>query len=97
MTGYQRDFVLEKNVKMFVPDTLAVMHDSIIQQYVQTGVSRLVGSGRDTLVKTKSGTYSHCYVYLSEITRDKDLYFVIQADPYASYDGRTPSLPVPTT
>jgi two-component system sensor kinase FixL len=44
--GYQEDQVLGKNVSMLMPNPDRDRHDSYLQRYLETGVPRIIGTGR---------------------------------------------------
>jgi two-component system sensor kinase FixL len=44
--GYSEEDVLGKNVSMLMPDPDRERHDSYMQRYLETGVARIIGTGR---------------------------------------------------
>ena len=89
VTGYARNELIDRNVKLIVPDALAAMHHKFIENYISTGNARLVGTGRDVLVKDKHGQHVHCYAFLSEVRRETQLFFVAQLDLYNLVENST--------
>ncbi len=44
--GYREEDVLGRNVSMLMPDPDRERHDSYMQRYLETGVARIIGTGR---------------------------------------------------
>ena len=84
MIGVARSEVDGTPLKSIVPDAMAASHHLYIEKYLATGVARLIGKGRDLLVKARSGALIHCYAFLSEVRKEKSLIFVAQLDPYVA-------------
>ena len=55
LLGWESNELLGKNVKIIVPEPFQHNHDQYIQNYIQTGVAKIIGSGREVEAKTKSG------------------------------------------
>ncbi|MCU0391326.1 MAG: PAS domain S-box protein [Thermoflexibacter sp.] len=53
--GYSRDEVMGKKVEMLMPQLHAVQHDTYMQNYMQTGVAKIIGIGREVEALTKNG------------------------------------------
>lgn len=47
MFGYSADEVIGKNIKMLMPEKYARDHDSYVNNYIQTGIKKVIGSGRE--------------------------------------------------
>ena len=56
MFGYQREEVLGQNVKMIVPMEHRANHDNYVKSNIETGVNKVVGSGRDLEMTRKDGS-----------------------------------------
>jgi two-component system sensor kinase FixL len=56
MFGYSRDELLGKNVRVLMPQPMSDQHDTYLENYLQTGVAKVIGIGRETLALKKDGT-----------------------------------------
>lgn len=56
LLGYSLIEVVGKNVKMLVPNPDRSKHDGYIQNYLKTGISQIVGRGRDVVAAHKDGS-----------------------------------------
>ena len=66
-TGYSRDEVVGKNVNMLMPESLAVTHDSKIEEYMTTKKSNMIGAGsRLVTVRVKNGDLVPCTIVIDE-------------------------------
>ncbi len=54
--GYQRIELIGKNISMFMPQPYRDRHDGYIQDYLNTGVKRIIGIGREVVGQRKDGT-----------------------------------------
>jgi len=54
--GYQRIELIGKNISMFMPHPYRDRHDGYIQNYLNTGVKRIIGIGREVVGQRKDGT-----------------------------------------
>ena len=54
--GYQRIELIGKNISMFMPQPYRDRHDGYIQNYLNTGVKRIIGIGREVVGQRKDGT-----------------------------------------
>ncbi len=51
--GFSKDEVLTQNVKMLMPEPYHAQHDGYISSYTQTGIARIIGSGREVVGQRK--------------------------------------------
>jgi two-component system, LuxR family, sensor kinase FixL len=56
MFGYSRDEMLGQNVKMLMPEPYRRNHDSYLQNYLQTGVKKIIGVGREAVGLRRDGS-----------------------------------------
>ncbi|MCI2283879.1 ATP-binding protein [Colwellia sp. MSW7] len=55
LLGWKSEELLGNNVKMIVPMPFQHNHDQYIENYLQTGVAKIIGTGREVEAMTKSG------------------------------------------
>ncbi|MGV2872271.1 MHYT domain-containing protein [Colwellia sp. E150_009] len=55
LLGWKSEELLGNNVKMIVPAPFQHGHDQYIENYLQTGVAKIIGAGREVEAMTKSG------------------------------------------
>lgn len=54
--GYTRTEMVGQNIKMLMPQPYRDKHDSYVQNYIQTGVKKIIGIGREAVGQRKDGT-----------------------------------------
>lgn len=55
MFGYEADEVIGSNVSMLMPKSVGRVHDSYLNNYVSTGIEKIIGIGRDVTAQRKNG------------------------------------------
>ncbi|MCF2948721.1 PAS domain S-box protein [Paraglaciecola aquimarina] len=55
LLGWEAQDLLGKNVKILVPEALQHNHDQYIENYLQTRVAKIIGSGREVEANAKNG------------------------------------------
>ena len=65
--GYPAAQVVGKNVNMLMPAPYREEHDEYIQRYLATGVSQVIGTGREVLGLRADGTTFPVHLVLSEV------------------------------
>eukprot|EP01012_Entosiphon_sulcatum_P052480 TRINITY_DN7211_c0_g1_i2.p1 TRINITY_DN7211_c0_g1~~TRINITY_DN7211_c0_g1_i2.p1 ORF type:complete len:3252 (+),score=553.21 TRINITY_DN7211_c0_g1_i2:140-9895(+) len=65
--GYTLDEVMGQNVKMLMPDEIAVQHDLYLSNYRLTGVKRILGTTRRVTGKHKDGTQFPVEIQVREV------------------------------
>ena len=67
MFGYKREEVLGNNVKMLVPIAHRSNHDQYVENNINTGVNKVVGSGRELEMSRKDGSKFWGFLALSKV------------------------------
>lgn len=54
--GYTREEMIGRNVKMLMPQPYREQHDNYVQSYLDTGLKKIIGVGREVVGQRKDGT-----------------------------------------
>ena len=65
--GYEVKELLGKNIKQLMPSPHRQMHDDYIENYLQTGIKKIIGKGRQLLGERKDGSQFPMYLSVGEI------------------------------
>jgi len=68
LLGYTSEEIVGKNVNIIVPENIRPFHDEYLRSYLKTGVSRIIGRGRDVIACDKFGALVPIYLEVSERT-----------------------------
>ncbi|EXJ10842.1 PAS domain S-box protein [Nitrincola nitratireducens] len=71
--GYDRNEVLERNVKMLVPIDIQEKHDTYVNANRKTGEDKIVGTTRKVTIYRKDGTVLHGSLALCKIQIGNDI------------------------
>lgn len=67
MFGYSVLEVMGKNVKLLMPENYAKQHDGFLKHYMQTGVRKVIGIGREVIAQRKDESQFPMYLSVSEV------------------------------
>ncbi|MDT8320221.1 MAG: ATP-binding protein [Xanthomonadales bacterium] len=76
MFGYQEDEVLNRNVKLLMPDLQAAGHDGHLKRYRESGQTAVIGRGREELGRRKNGEIFPMHLSVGEIDHHDQWRFV---------------------
>lgn len=54
--GYEKQEMTGKNIRMLMPQPYRDRHDSYVQNYLDTGIRRIIGIGREAVAQRKDGS-----------------------------------------
>ncbi|NLF43460.1 MAG: PAS domain S-box protein, partial [Bacteroidales bacterium] len=74
--GYNRNEVKGKKINLLMSDFHAGNHDTYMENYLNTGIKKVMGKGREVEIKTKSGEITSAYLTLTEAIIDNHHSFV---------------------
>jgi len=74
--GYEEPELVGENVKILTPNRIAIEHDSYIQNYLDSGVKKVIGLGRELEARAKDGTEFDIDLSVSEIIVSGERRFV---------------------
>jgi two-component system sensor kinase FixL len=69
--GYETKELLGKNVKQLMPSPHRGLHDGYIKNYLQTGIKKMIGKGRQLLGQRKDGSQFLMYLSVGEINLER--------------------------
>ena len=72
---YDRNEVLNKNVKMLMPSVHSVHHDNYLSRYLETKIPKVIGNGREVELQTKSGKKVPILLTLSQAVINNEYIF----------------------
>lgn len=73
---YQAEEVIGKNVNMLVPSPHKEQHDQYLNNYLESGIKKIIGSSRELEAKTKSGKSIYIQLGLAEAFHEGDRFFI---------------------
>lgn len=72
---YPKEELIGKNVNLLVPQPHHQEHNKYIQNYLNTGVKKIIGIGRDVNASKKTGALFPIRLSISEFKIDGEIYF----------------------
>lgn len=64
--GYSSGDMVGRNVNMIMTEDIKPYHDNFLRNYLKTGVSRIIGKGRDVIAVKKDGSIIPIHLEVSE-------------------------------
>ncbi|PLW83945.1 hypothetical protein CWI75_00890 [Kineobactrum sediminis] len=74
--GYDKNEVIGRNVKMLMPNPYRDAHDSYLRNYQETGIARIIGTGREVQGQRKDGSVFPMDLGISEIIRKEQPFYI---------------------
>ncbi|MFO0875876.1 MAG: PAS domain S-box protein [Gemmataceae bacterium] len=74
--GYSSREVLGKNISMLMPDPYRGEHDRYLKDYIQSGLRKIIGIGREVMAQRKDGTQFPIELAVSEVNLENRTLFV---------------------
>ncbi|NJD06205.1 MAG: PAS domain S-box protein [Methylococcaceae bacterium] len=76
MFGYRAEEVMGRNVKMLMPSPDHEAHDGYLRNYLETGVRKIIGIGREVNAKRKDGSLVPIYLSIGDARMGERRLFV---------------------
>jgi PAS domain S-box-containing protein len=74
--NYKEAELVGKNVKILMPDEIAVNHDGFLKRYLETGIKTVIGNRRAISAKRRDGTQFPAVISVHEIKNSADHYYI---------------------
>ena len=73
--GYALSELMGQNIKMLMPSPYHEEHDGYLENYHQSGIKKIIGSGREVIGKCKDGSTFPMHLAVSEFEVDGEKYY----------------------
>jgi len=73
--GYQPQELLDRNVKMLMPEPHHSRHDRYLQNYLKSGEAKVIGIGRETMAQRKDGSLFPIELAVTEVKLPRGILF----------------------
>lgn len=74
--GYKAEEAMGKNINIFMPEPYSKEHDGYIHSYLQTGMAKMIGIGREVYGKRKDGSVFPMYLAVNRVSSENQVSFV---------------------
>ena len=76
MFGYNKEEVIGQNVLIFIPERFQSLHDQAINDYLQTGNPKVIGTGREAEAVRRDGSSFPIHLSIGEFTTGNKRLFI---------------------
>jgi PAS domain S-box-containing protein len=73
--GYSKEELIGRNIRMLMPEPHRAKHDGYLKSYLDTGVKKIIGIGREMTACRKDGSLFPIHLAVSEFEADVRRYF----------------------
>jgi len=73
--NYSKDEMLGVSINSMMPNPHNENHDEYINNYLRTGIKKIIGTGRSVPIKTKSGEIRNVFIEIIDTSVGSDIYF----------------------
>ncbi|MDM8551902.1 PAS domain S-box protein [Desulfobacterales bacterium HSG2] len=73
--GYETDILIGRNINMLMPEPYRSQHDGFLKNYLETGVAKIIGIGRDVMGRRRDGSVFPLRLSVGESTDGNQRFF----------------------
>jgi len=74
--GWRKEELIGRNVKMLMPEQQRTQHDGYLRNYLDTGIARVIGIGRETTAQRKDGSTFPIRLAVGKVVFEEAIMFV---------------------